>query len=75
MHKLELTLIPLHHGELPLPSVSVLPLSKESRGGGMEHASLALPAAETYQVGAAERVMILPRGGRTTFVVGMGGDE
>jgi len=36
--------------------------------------SLALPNTETHQVHGAEKVLILPRGGgRSTFIVGMGG--
>jgi len=42
---------------------------------GMRNASLALPSSEYYQLNAAEKVMVLPRGGRSTFVVGMGGDD
>jgi trafficking protein particle complex subunit 10 len=34
--------------------------------------AMALPSAETYQAHGAERVLVLPRGGRTTFVVDMG---
>ena len=31
-----------------------------------------IPSTETYQVHGAEKVLVLPRGGRSTFVVGMG---
>jgi len=65
-----LTLIPLRHGELQLPEVNVYPLPLTS--GEITMGSMALPSAESYQVHGAERVLILPRGGRTTFVVGMG---
>ena len=34
--------------------------------------SLSLPNTETHQVHGAEKVLILPRGGRSTFIVGMG---
>jgi len=64
-----ITLIALHHGEFFLPKVSVtaLPIA-----GATAMGSLAVPSIETYQVHGAEKVRILPRGGRSTFVVGMG---
>jgi hypothetical protein len=64
-----ITLIALHHGELSLPKVVVSPKPLE---GHMTMGSLALPSIETYQVHGAEKVLILPRGGRSTFIVGMG---
>ncbi|KAA1469549.1 hypothetical protein DENSPDRAFT_857972 [Dentipellis sp. KUC8613] len=64
-----ITLIALHHGELALPKVSVSPLPV---AGEMTMGSLSLPSAETHQVHGAERVLVLPRGGRSTFVLGMG---
>ncbi|KAJ6630673.1 trafficking protein particle complex subunit 10 [Mycena sp. CBHHK59/15] len=64
-----ITLIALHHGELVLPKVAVtaLPLAGEVTMG-----SMAIPSTETYQVHGAEKVLVLPRGGRSTFVLGMG---
>lgn len=64
-----ITLIALHHGELALPKVVVLasPLAGEVTMG-----SLAIPTTETHQVHGAEKVMVLPRGGRSTFLVAMG---
>ncbi|KAF7793103.1 hypothetical protein EIP86_004211 [Pleurotus ostreatoroseus] len=64
-----ITLIALHHGELPLPRIAVgaLPLLGEVKMG-----SAIVPICETHQVHGAEKVLVLPRGGRTTFVVGMG---
>jgi trafficking protein particle complex subunit 10 len=44
-----------------------MPLATEMTMG-----SLSLPSTETYQVYGAEKVLILPRGGRSTFIVGMG---
>jgi hypothetical protein len=35
---------------------------------------LTAPSTETYQIHGAEKVLVLPRGGRSTFVVGMGND-
>ena len=63
------TLIALHHGELSLPKVAVFPKPLE---GQMTMRSLSLPNIETHQVHGAEKVLILPRGGRSTFIVGMG---
>ncbi|KAI0362291.1 hypothetical protein OH77DRAFT_1416520 [Trametes cingulata] len=63
------TLIALHHGELALPKVGVtaLPLPGEHR-----MRSSVVPGCETHQVHGAEKVLVLPRGGRSTFVVNMG---
>jgi hypothetical protein len=33
-----------------------------------------VPNADTCQVHGAEKVLILPRGGRNTYIVGMGGE-
>ncbi|KIK59816.1 hypothetical protein GYMLUDRAFT_261811 [Collybiopsis luxurians FD-317 M1] len=64
-----LTLVALHHGEFSLPKVMVhaLPLADVVTMG-----SMAIPNTETYQVHGAEKVLISPRGGRSTFVLGMG---
>ncbi|THU92186.1 hypothetical protein K435DRAFT_829706 [Dendrothele bispora CBS 962.96] len=64
-----ITLVALHHGEFTLPRVvvSALPLQNELTMG-----SMSIPSTETYQVHGAEKVLILPRGGRSTFVLGMG---
>jgi hypothetical protein len=64
-----MTLIALHHGELSLPKVTVFPKPLE---GQMTMRSSSLPSIETHQVHGAEKVLILPRGGRSTFIVGMG---
>ncbi|KAH9079351.1 trafficking protein particle complex subunit 10 [Lactarius deliciosus] len=63
-----ITLIALHHGELSLPKVVVssVPIVGETSTMG------SLPNTETHQVQGAEKVLILPRGGRSTFIVGMG---
>ncbi|KAJ6547447.1 trafficking protein particle complex subunit 10 [Mycena capillaripes] len=68
-YSVPITLIALHHGELVLPKVAVtaLPLAGEVTMG-----SMAIPSTETYQVHGAEKVLVLPRGGRSTFVLGMG---
>ena len=65
-----ITLIALHHGELLLPKVMVTSLSMVGETHAM--GSLSLPNTETHQVHGAEKVLILPRGGRSTFIVGMG---
>ncbi|KAK7693660.1 hypothetical protein QCA50_003229 [Cerrena zonata] len=65
------TLIALHHGQLSLPKVAVtaLPIPGEGRMNGP-----LVPNCETYQAHGAETVLVLPRGGRSTFVVNMGGE-
>ncbi|PPQ67646.1 hypothetical protein CVT25_012674 [Psilocybe cyanescens] len=68
-YSVPITLIALHHGEFSLPKVSItaLPMS-----GAITMGSMAVPSIETYQAHGADRVLVLPRGGRSTFVVGMG---
>ncbi|KAJ8522932.1 hypothetical protein ONZ45_g562 [Pleurotus djamor] len=61
------TLIALHHGELELPKVNLQALPLQGRG---LHASA--PSMDVHQVHGAEKVLVLPRGGRSTFVVEMG---
>ncbi|KIY62833.1 hypothetical protein CYLTODRAFT_494376 [Cylindrobasidium torrendii FP15055 ss-10] len=68
-YTVELTLIPLHHGELLLPKVAVWALPV---GGPLTMGSLSIPSTEAYQKHGAERIMVLPRGGRTTFVTVVG---
>jgi len=63
-----LTLIALHHGELTLPEIDVKPLPLA--GDGM--ATSVFPNIDTHQAHGAETILVLPRGGRSTFVVGMG---
>ena len=69
-----ITLIALHHGELALPAVRVtaLPIA-----GGEQHRmrSTIVPGCETHQVHGAEKVLVLPRGGRSTFFVNMGSNN
>ncbi|KAF9246256.1 trafficking protein particle complex subunit 10 [Melanogaster broomeanus] len=67
-----LTLIALHHGELALPKVDVKPLPLAGDG---TMASMVSPSADTHQVHGAEKILVLPRGGRSTFVVGMGSEN
>jgi len=67
-----ITLVALHHGELPLPRASVTPLPI---AGEMTMSSAVLPGCETYQEHGAHKVLVLPRGGRSTYVVGMNDDE
>ncbi|KAF9053549.1 hypothetical protein BDZ89DRAFT_1056144 [Hymenopellis radicata] len=64
-YTVSLTLIALHHGELSLPKVVVWALPV---GGPLTMGSLSIPATETYQKHGAEKILVLPRGGRTTFV-------
>ena len=58
-----LTLVPLRPGALPLPRVRVAPLEGDVQGK---------PSCETYQAHGAEVVQVLPRGGRSTFLLDMG---
>ena len=67
-----ITLVALHHGELPLPRASVAPLPVI---GEVTMGSVLLPGCETYQEHGAHKVLVLPRGGRSTYVVGMGNNE
>ena len=64
------TFMALRNGEFPLPSVrlSAYPLNNED---GIPTP----PSLETYQEHAAKRVLVLPRGGRTTFFVNVGRDQ
>ncbi|KAF8894667.1 trafficking protein particle complex subunit 10 [Infundibulicybe gibba] len=69
IYTVPMTLIALHHGELALPKVTVNALPTP---GEVTMRSMAIPSTETYQLHGAEKVLVLPRGGRSTFVVGMG---
>ncbi|KXN82613.1 Trafficking protein particle complex subunit 10 [Leucoagaricus sp. SymC.cos] len=63
----QVTLLALHHGELALPQINILalPMTGEASMGS-------IPTTEVFQAHGGERILILPRGGRSTFVVGMG---
>lgn len=63
-----LTLIALHHGHIELPKVEVKPLPLD----GEEDVPRVLPSSDTHQSHGAETVLVLPRGGRSTFIVSMG---
>ncbi|KAG8739481.1 hypothetical protein FRC10_005577 [Ceratobasidium sp. 414] len=62
-HAIQLTLLPLRHGTLSLPIVSVEPI--ESSEGGRR------PSCETWQADGAKRIVVLPRNARSTFVVAL----
>ncbi len=62
-------MIALHHGELFLPKVTVITLSTP---GKTTMGSPYVPSIDTHQVHGAEKILVLPRGGKSTFVVGMG---
>ena len=66
--KVTITLMAVRHGEIPLPSVQVSAYPLESTH------TAAPPTLETYQAHAAERLLVLPRGGRTTYFLNVGGD-
>lgn len=65
-YEIHLTLIALRHGELTLPSVSV-----EPKAPTLDPSGRSTVFSETYQQGAAERIMILPRGAGTTFTIAL----
>lgn len=52
----------LRHGEIPLPDVRLLAFHLEGDGN-----SSGPPTLETYQVHGAERLLVLPRSGKTTY--------
>ncbi|KAI0797709.1 trafficking protein particle complex subunit 10 [Abortiporus biennis] len=64
------TLIAMRHGELSLPKIAVGALAVPGEKRMMQ--SSIVPNCEQYQVHGAETVLVLPRGGRNTFVVSMG---
>ncbi|EGO20910.1 hypothetical protein SERLADRAFT_452051 [Serpula lacrymans var. lacrymans S7.9] len=70
-YSIPVTLIALRHGELALPKVAVRPLPLVGDSG----LSTSLPSTDTYQLHGAETILVLPRGGRSTFVVDMGGEN
>ncbi|KAF8333566.1 trafficking protein particle complex subunit 10 [Cantharellus anzutake] len=61
-HQFGLSLIPLRHGSLPIPSVEVRPVL-DADSGNYTH--------ETYQKQAATRVQVLPRGNHASFLVSL----
>ncbi|KAI0748290.1 trafficking protein particle complex subunit 10 [Daedaleopsis nitida] len=67
-----ITLIALHHGELALPQISVTALPIHNAAEQHRMRSSIVPSCETHQVHGAEKVLVLPRGGRSTFFVNMG---
>jgi hypothetical protein len=62
-----LVAIPLKHGYLNFPTVSVAMIADVS-----DTALTTLPTVDIWQVNAAQQVLILPKMGRTTFSVDMG---
>ena len=70
-YEVAVTLLPLRHGLLALPNVTVMPLPLA--GSELTMGSMALPSAETYQLHGAQRVLVLPRGGRSTFALDLAG--
>ncbi|KAI5124589.1 hypothetical protein M0805_003108 [Coniferiporia weirii] len=69
-HTISITLMALRHGEISLPNVRVTAFGSE--GGAT---STTLPSLETYQAHGAERLLVLPRGGRTTFFLNVGREQ
>ncbi|KAG9035765.1 hypothetical protein FRB95_010533 [Tulasnella sp. JGI-2019a] len=60
----QITLVPLRYGSLSLPKVSVVPVMDP----GNEYPE-DTPSCETHQMHAAERVSVLPRSARATYIV------
>ncbi|KZT44032.1 hypothetical protein SISSUDRAFT_977081 [Sistotremastrum suecicum HHB10207 ss-3] len=65
------TLIPLRYGDLRLPRIHVQP---SPRPLAIEKGTRT-PSSECYQKQGAERVFVLPRSGRSTFIVEMPDEE
>ncbi|KAG8906639.1 hypothetical protein FRB99_006427 [Tulasnella sp. 403] len=65
-YETQLTLVPVRHGSLLLPKVTVSPVLESKIGDRDLH-----PTCETHQLHAAERVNILPRSARSTYVVAL----
>lgn len=61
----EITLIPLRHGSLALPTVSVTPVMIEGER------EWTLPSCETHQVHGAIVINVLPRSAAATFAVNL----
>lgn len=59
----------LHHGVIALPKIAVIP-HPIMAGSDQER----VPTIDTHQLHGADKILVLPRGGRSTFVVQMGDD-
>lgn len=68
-HTVAITLMALRHGEIPMPKVNVMLLSSGEESSRRSSPPLTL---ECYQVRGAEKLMILPRVGKTSFVLNVG---
>ncbi|KAG8969021.1 hypothetical protein FRC03_004988 [Tulasnella sp. 419] len=73
-YETHLTLVPLRHGQLLLPKVVVTPVAKEPQIDDSESTAgtiqrLDLPTCETHQAHFAQRVLVLPRSARSTYIV------
>ncbi|EJD05845.1 uncharacterized protein FOMMEDRAFT_79224 [Fomitiporia mediterranea MF3/22] len=64
-----ITLMALRHGELSLPNVRVVAYPSDN------NQSATPVSLEAYQVQGAERLLVLPRGGRTTFFLNVGREQ
>ncbi|KAG8967746.1 hypothetical protein FRC05_001925 [Tulasnella sp. 425] len=63
-YETKITLVPLRDGALLLPKIAVTPITDDLEGHDE-----AGPSCETHQIHAAERVNVLPRSARSTYVV------
>lgn len=62
-YETRITLVPLRDGALLLPKIVVTPVVDDLDGGDGE------PSCETHQIHAAERINVLPRSARSTYIV------
>ncbi|KZT57215.1 hypothetical protein CALCODRAFT_555435 [Calocera cornea HHB12733] len=65
-----LTLVPVRHGSLFLPQISVYPIPTENTPT-MDGRPPELPTSDTYQANAAETVLVLNRAARTTYMINL----
>ena len=70
IHTISVTLMALRHGEIPLPNVRLSAFHSEG-----EETSAAPPTLETHQVHGAERLLVLPRSGKTTYFLNVTRDQ
>ncbi|KZO96846.1 hypothetical protein CALVIDRAFT_563489 [Calocera viscosa TUFC12733] len=65
-----LTIVPIRHGSLFLPQVSVYPIPTDNTPT-MDGRPPELPSSDTYQANAAETVLVLNRAARTTYMLNL----
>lgn len=68
IHMISITLMALRHGEIPLPDVLLTAYHFEAASAGP-------PTLETYQVHGSERLLVLPRSGKTTYMLNVSREQ